>query len=107
AGAARGDAAAELGAGQSDDVAEDPEKRHVARHVDREGLAVDGEFHGYALRVQAGINRPRNARVSDPISAQWSSSAKCPLSIGWNSISGMSAGGITLSPGKSGSLTPV
>ena len=46
-GAARGNAAAELGAGKADHVAQHPEKRHVRGHVDLKRPAVDREFHGY------------------------------------------------------------
>ncbi len=50
AGAALRDAAAELGAGQADDVAQDPEQRHVLGGVEGMGLAVDVEIdHGPRL----------------------------------------------------------
>ena len=45
AGAAGGDAAAVLGAGQPDDVAEHPEERHVRGHVHRVGMTIDRELH--------------------------------------------------------------
>lgn len=46
AGAAQGLAAAVFGAGQPDDIAEKPQKRHVGIGVKVMALAVDGQLHG-------------------------------------------------------------
>ena len=49
AGAALRDAAAELGAGEAEQVAQDPEQRHVGWRVDFALGAVDGQFHRHSL----------------------------------------------------------
>src|SRR2546425_948307 len=46
AGAALGDAAAELGTGETEGVTQHPEERRVGRDVDRFAFAVDGETDG-------------------------------------------------------------
>ena len=48
-GAALRDAAAELGAGEADQIAEDPEEGHIGWGVYVAGGAVDGQFHGRSL----------------------------------------------------------
>jgi hypothetical protein len=45
AGAALRDAAAEFRARQSDDVADDPQQRHIRRHVDLPISAIDIDLH--------------------------------------------------------------
>ena len=66
AGAALGHAAAELGAGEAEQVAQHPEQRHVGRRVDFALGAVDGQFHGFSRRgVRAGAGEQDRARTYD------------------------------------------
>ena len=59
AGAALGDAAAELGAGQAERVAQHPQQRRVGLDIDLVGSSVDGKRHHGRLSV---VRRPTVAR---------------------------------------------
>src|SRR2546427_473197 len=65
AGAALGDAAAELGAGEPERVAQHPEERRVGGDVDRFALAVDGE-------ADRGHERSEERRVGKEGRSRWS-----------------------------------
>ena len=52
AGAALRDAAAELGAGEAEQVAQHPEQGHVGRRIHVALDAVDGQFHGALPAVE-------------------------------------------------------
>ena len=73
AGAALGHAAAELGAGQADQVAQHPEQRHVAGRIDFMLPPVDVEFH----RTPRSVGRGSCARYS----AQVKKSIRCGTSV--------------------------
>src|SRR6266480_6415419 len=65
AGAALGDAAAELGTGETEGVAQHPEERRVGGDVDRFAFAVDGETdggHDRAILAEDGKNVYRRTR---------------------------------------------
>src|SRR3989449_11978 len=75
AGAAQRHAAAELGAGQPDHVAQHPEQRHVRRHVDLMGLTVDFQRdhdvsrEAYGAGLHAGEPTPNSAPSPAPNAA--------------------------------------
>ena len=67
AGAALALAAPELGALQAQGVAQDPEQRHVCRHVDRDGFSVDGEInlHSDLQKGELKNSKPCWAKVQE------------------------------------------
>ena len=64
------DTAAELGAGQSDDIADCPEERHIGRDVEDVLRAVDIQaYHGLRVR-RRGYRTLRRAIMPEKISAE-------------------------------------
>src|SRR6185369_13523117 len=62
AGAALGHPAAELGAGEAEDVPQHPEQRHVLRHIDVMVLAVDSQSHVFLLVPRSPRRGPESSK---------------------------------------------